>query len=192
MTCIACIKYKGKLYIAADRRISWETSQIQECPSPKVVKRDGVIIAGAGDAYLLTLLTSCLSIPNNETDIDTYMHHHFQKAVKKLLIGQGFVDPHGLLRVPPDMELECVLAVQGILWSIAIVNAEDVPNGLSLVLIDKVNTPYATGSGGQLAWGSLLTTETMNMKPKERLQLALNVASRVDPGCDNKVDIEHE
>jgi len=190
MTCIAAIKHKGKIYVAGDRRASWDMSQAQVMPFAKVIKRDGVILAGTGDCYVLNLITRVLHIPQVDTDIDTYMFHHLQRAIRGLLIEKGFTDGQKILRIPEELETEIVIAISGTLWAIQIQDSK--PHGIGIISVDQCNLPYATGCGGQLAWGSLLTTEDMEMKPKDRLIKALKVAAQVSPGCDDKVDIEHE
>ncbi len=195
LTCLAAIKHRGKIYMAADRRTSWDMSQAQEMPRPKIKKRDGVILAGTGDGYLCTLIVDIMKIPIGEgQDLDIYMHWTFHQAVTKLLLAKGYADEHKQLKIPPSGGAEILVAIQGMLYTVLIDNpdAENLDNPFGLVSIEEVNFPYASGCGGHLAWGSLLTTETLDMKPKDRLKLALQVAAKVSPGCDAVVDIEHE
>lgn len=196
-TCIAAVTdKKGRIHIAADRRVSWDFSQAQTMPHAKVIKRDGVILAGTGDSYLCDLLTQYLEIPNvegYENYPGHYVFHPLYNSVKKLLSQRGFYDERRTLKIPREMSVEVLLAVHGQLFTISINNPDelsDAPNGV--IQCGQINVPYATGCGGLLAWGSLLTTQEMGMKPKERLLLALNVAAQVSPGCDNIIDIENE
>jgi hypothetical protein len=194
MTCIAAIKQRnGKIAMAADRRASWDFSQAQAMPRPKIQKRDGIIMAGTGDCYLISLIIDLMAVPEVIEDTDIYMYELFYDAVVKLLIRKRFCDEHKVLKIPKESNAEIIVAVSNKLFSVIIDNPEqynDYPNGM--VSIGELNLPYASGCGGALAWGSLLTTEPLNMKVKERLLIALNVAAQVSPGCDDKVDIEIE
>ena len=195
-TCIAAVKDKrGRIVMAADRRASWDFSQAQAMPRPKIQKRNGLLLAGTGDGYLCTLIVDLLHVPVNEVeDPDTYMHWTLLKEVNKLLKAKGFVDQHNQLRIPADSGVEVLIACSGRLYTLTIDNPEpykETPGGL--ISIDEVSLPYASGCGGQLAWGSLLTTGLLGtMKAKERLTIALTVAAEVSPGCDANIDIEIE
>jgi len=194
-TCIAAIRNKrGKIMVAADRRMSWDTGQVQKMPTAKVVKRDGLIIAGTGSCYLLTLMTQLLVIPTDgQHDPINYTHNILKPAIIKLLKHNGFVDDKKNLKIPEDVDLEAVIVCNGRIFSLVIENVEpDKEDSLGLIMIDEVSLPYATGCGGRLAWGSLLTTEKMKMESRERLELALQVAAEVSSGCDDTIDIVSE
>lgn len=196
-TCIAALADKrGKIYIAADRRVSWDFSQCQTMPTPKVIKRDGVILAGTGDGYLCDILTKLLNIPLNTRELDSlfYLHEIIYPQIIKLLTRKGMFDHHEkALKIPADAYCEVLLVFNHKLFSICIYNPD--PNSIKssgIITIDQLAIPYATGCGGQLAWGSLLTTENLGLNVKERLRVALNVAATVSPGCNNEIDIESE
>lgn len=190
-TCIAVLKTKrGKLMMAGDRRASWD-HQAQKMPRPKIQKREGLLLGGTGDGYLCTLIVDILSLPEYENiDTDSYMHHKFQTAIVRLLKSKNFCDNKGL-HIPTDTEAEIIVGIQGKLYQVIISN-EDSRNHGGIITIDELNTPYATGCGGLLAWGSLLTTQDLNLSDKERLKLALSVAAQVSTGCDGNVDIISE
>jgi hypothetical protein len=125
------------------------------------------------------------------------MHYKFHKSLKRVLLDMGMVDEHKLLKVPVDSSTELVIACSGDLYSVEVGNPYDSVydnKGCSggLIQITELSVPYATGCGGQLAWGSLLTTENLAMKDKERLELALKVAAKVSPGCDDNIDFVSE
>lgn len=206
LTCIAAIKNRGKIYMAADRRISWDMDQAQELPkgNRKIVRRDGLIMAGTGTWSMCRLILRTLEFRKyiDHYDYigceDEYFDTIFYNDVIKLLKSKGFVDVnaglHPVLKIPFDMDAEIVIALNGRLFTLTIENgsSSDNHNPNGMVSIEELNLPYAAGCGGSYAWGSLLTTENMNMKPKERLILALTVAAQVSPGCDSKADVEHE
>lgn len=197
-TCIAAIKTSnGKIMMAADRRSSWDFSQAQKMPRAKIRSRDGLILAGTGDGALCYQIVDNLKFreyPYEEWGFeDEYLNNIFYNDVIKLLKSKGYVDVdaglHPILKIPVESATEILICIHRRLYSLQIFNPHpeaDYPNGL--VTIDELGVPYATGCGGQLAWGSLLTTMDLGMKPKERLAIALNVAAQVSPGCDNNID----
>lgn len=206
-TCIAAIKHRGKVYMATDSRLSWGMDQAQELPkgNRKIVKRDGLILAGTGTWYLCRLILQTLAFrsPEGYEGIeDQYFDSIFYNDVVKLLKSKGHIDVdsglHPVLKIPYDVSAEIIMVLNGRLFTLTIENpvVEENHNPSGLVMIEELNIPYAAGCGGQLAWGSLLTTESLEevllLKPKERLKLALQVAAQVSPGCDENIIIENE
>jgi len=197
-TCIAAIKVRNKVMMAADRRSSWDFSQAQTMIKPKILKRNGLILAATGDGYLCSLLVERLDIPGDPLhtdDLDTYMFESLHAHITKLLLRKGFKDGHNQLSIPgEDSGCELLVGVKGRLFNYVISNPEPENKDRSLgeIQVDELNLPYASGCGGALAWGSLLTTDKVDMKPKDRLTLALEVAAHVSPGCDNNIDIVGE
>lgn len=194
-TCIAAIKNKkGKIFIAADRRVSWGAHQAQSMINAKVIKRDGLILAGTGDSFLCDIFTRIMLIPERKVEnTDTYIHEQFYKQIKKTLDHKGLSDKDGSLKIPVELEVELLIALDNRLYSLVVYNPDpETKDSHGLIIVDELALPYATGCGGQLAWGSLLTTENMSMTPKERLIIALKVAAEVSPGCNDKIDIENE
>ncbi len=204
LTCIAAVKHRNKVYLAADSRVSWGMDQAQVLPkgNKKIVKRGGLILAGTGHWDLCRLIIRTLRFRTPEEFIgyeDEYFDTIFYNDVIKLLKSKGYTDVdaglHPILKIPKEWSAEIVMVLNGRVFTMVIENPEkeDNHNPNGLVSIGEVNTPYATGCGGQLAWGSLLTTQSLvELTAKERLKIALNVAAVVSPGCDNVVDIEHE
>lgn len=186
-TCIAAIKGRGgKIYIAADRQVTWDDALKQTLIKPKVMKRKGIILAATGDSYLCGLLVERLSIPRLIDDLDTYMYEILHDRIKALLIRKEYINEHRQLSVGKDMFVELVVGVRGRAFTFRITEN-------SIIEVDEVNLPYCTGCGGFFAWGSLLTTEKLKIgNTKERLMLALSVAAELSPGCDANIDIEVE
>lgn len=201
-TCIAAIRQKnGKIMLAADRRASWDWNQCQQMPRPKLAKRNGLILAATGDSYLCTLIVDILKFRKYEDDMteDEYFHNIFYYDVLKLLKSKGLADIVSgtpILRIPKGLDVEVIIVLNKKLYTVVIENpieqVEEHANSFGLINIDELSLPYATGCGGSLAWGSLLTTEDMDLKAKDRLTLALNIAAQVSPGCDNMIDIVSE
>lgn len=194
-TCIAVIKNKrGKLMMAGDRRATWDFSQSQKMPRPKVSKRDGLLLGGTGDGALCTLIVDIMPILSYEDqELDNYMFNDFRKQLIKTLKQQGYTDEHNLLKLPRDTDAEIIVGIRGRVYQV-IINNPDPDNHYTVgqVSIDEVNVPYAAGCGGSLAWGALLESVDSQYSYKERLERALNIAASVSPGCGDGIDIINE
>lgn len=198
-TCVAVLRSQRtkKLLMAADRRVSWSDGQVQKMPHPKVSKREDVLLAGTGDSYLCDLIVHTMPIQPVPSGLSTmeYMHKIFLRNLRGYLVDKGFKDEHNNLAMPEDFSAEICVGITGQLYSVSIYQPDRLSEYglLGLIEIGELNLPYATGCGGHLAWGSLLTTERLGgLKDRERLQLALQVASDVSSGCDNNIDIISE
>lgn len=195
-TCIAILADKnGKLIMATDRRMSWGMSQAQVMPGPKCFKREGILLAGTGDAHLCTLLTKRMHLPYYPPEInpEDYVHEAIYNSIKEILISKGFSQDDKNLHLPVDSSVELVVGIKGRVFSIDVCNPSKDLDFNGIIRIDEVSVPYATGCGGQLAWGSLLTTARIKkLGAEERLTVALFVASEVSPGCDNNIDFIEE
>lgn len=198
-TCIAIIKNtNGKVLVAADRRVSWDDGQYQTMSFPKVYKRDGLILAATGDGFLCELFTKHMPIPKQkeDQDVDSYIYKTLYEQILYTLAEYQFVDEHGNLNIPTDVNVEIIVVLKHRVFSIDIDDPAEgthtFPTGL--VSITENSVPYAVGCGGHLAWGALLAYNKINgfkirMSAKTRLTLALQVASDVSNGCDSNIDI---
>lgn len=181
MTCIAVLRGHGKkLYIAADRRVTDSDGQYEKLVHSKMKKENGVIIAGTGDVALLTILLKRFKIPKIIENIDVYVHEILYTKVQQLLISKNYLISSGDSKIEHDGGLTLVICVKGRLFTL------DIEKQLQIV---ECSVPFATGSGGSYALGSLLTTESIPMTTKKRLEIALIVASKVTNDCDDSIDI---
>lgn len=194
-TCIAVIRDKakkgdktgGELVFAADRRISWGMDHQQIAVNPKVVKRNGVILAGAGSGYICDIACSLVPIPDMspKTTPFLYVHQVLRESLVSTLIANGCKDEQGNLALAKGQSALILVGIKGELFEMNI--HPDI--GVS---IDCINAPFACGCGGAYALGSLKTTERLSMGVEDRLKIALVVASDISPGCDSNVDIVRE
>lgn len=201
-TCLAVIRHKGKLIFGADRRASWGFDQAQTMPIPKLAKRNGLLLAGTGGSFLCTLIVDVLNVPHYspEMDTDIYMHNDFFRAVKKLMIDKGFCDEHKSLRFPEPMGAEIIVGINHKLYNVTIENMDPSNHHtIGSIIIDRLNTPYATGCGGQWAWGTLETLIQLEQEGliaassgKDKLTRALMIAAKYSPGCDAVFDFISE
>lgn len=190
-TCLAVIRedkgpHKGKLIFAGDRRISWGMGGHQVGVRPKICKRNGVLFAGTGSAYLCDLICELCDVPPINKDIDgfNYIHRYLYDSVKSTLINKGLGDKENGILIPDEMHAVILIGVKGELFEMGI---SDV-----ILSLDAIGAPFAHGCGGQYALGSLITTEKLKISSEKRLQIALGVAAKLSPGCDGNIDIIRE
>lgn len=191
MTCLAVLKKRnGKLIFASDKRVSWGMMKAQVLTGSKTVKRNGIIIAGTGTCYLITLAEQILKFrkPNKNEDPTQFIHNVFLEELKKLLIKKGF-QRNGELHITDSFRTVLLIGCKSRLFELDIDSDGD---KLSMIAVDEIDTPYAHGCGGYYALGSLLTTEGSGLSEKERLKKALEVAAHMSPGCDTNIDFIEE
>lgn len=202
-TCIAVIKNEGKLIMAGDRRASWGFDQAQKMPIPKISKKGNLLMGATGNGYLCSLVVDIIKFParTKTQTIAEYMFTTIPNTITKELIKRGFGTSSDLLKLPHSYDAEIVIGCEGEVYSIIIGNnySDDSAEGaLGHIIVDVVNTPYATGCGGQWAWGVLDEHELLkkdnllSLTPEASLRRALTVAARNSPGCDNNIDIIYE
>lgn len=194
-TCIAAIRSRsGKIIMAGDRRVSWDFSQAQTMSRPKINKRGGVILGGTGDGFLCSLIIDIMDIPEVTENLDDYIFNKFRRSITKIIKENGMVTEHGQLKIPSEMDAEIVIAISGKLYQAIISNPDPEKEASSgLISLDEVSLPYATGCGGKVAWGSLLTQQRIDKYPKrEHLKIALEIAAEVSPGCNAVIDVMSE
>lgn len=192
MTCIAVLRKKnGKLIMAGDRRMSWGMMKHQVKVTPKVHKRNGLLIGGTGTCYIIELAHTILKVrpPNKKEDPVIYINNVFLEEFKKLLMNKGF-KKDGNIHLTNSFRTILIIAIKSKLFELEV----DVDNdkNFSFIIVDQIEAPYAHGCGGYYALGSLLTTENMRMPEEERLTIALQVAAKMSPGCDDNIDILEE
>jgi ATP-dependent protease HslVU (ClpYQ) peptidase subunit len=173
---------KGNLWFAGDRRMSWGMHKAIKAPDPKVRNRGGVLLAGTGDASVCDLVTDYFPIPKFSGDltIHNHMFNVFIPSLKAWLAENGRLNAEGTALNKGEAVI--VIGIKDKLFELVI--------STETISYVSVEAPYAAGCGGQLALGSLLTTEgNSRLTPKERLKIALKVAAIVSPGCDGNIDI---
>lgn len=198
-TCLIALRHGKKIFVGADRRVSWDWGQAQKMPHPKVIKRDGMILAGTGDCYLCDLVVKTMIIPERppKLNIDIYLNEMFIPAVQKLLIRKGFSDEHKILKIPSDMGAEILIALDNRLFSLTIDNLDpDNHYANGFIQLGEVNLPYGTGCGGVYAWAvvdeltNLEKEGLLTITAKEKIVRGLLMAGKYSPGCDSSQDIE--
>ena len=195
-TCLAVLRdVEGKLWFAGDRRLSWGMHRAQKMRKPKIAKREGLLLAGTGVGSMCDEIVHLMQIPEQGKSGDPYwyMHEIFMPTLFDHLRHKGYLhEKERRLAYHEDRESReddwfgaiILIGFKGQLFELDVDNQQ--------ISLDMIDAPYAHGCGGDLALGSLLTTEGTKMGPAKRLEKALHVAAEVSPGCDNNVDILHE
>jgi hypothetical protein len=184
---------RAKLVFASDRR-AVAGNYKYKCVSSKVVKRGEFIIAGAGSAFLDSVLQEHLSLPgiDDDTSVASYMFNTFLPiAIDTLRKFKIIHESENRLNVSSDMVdkddddgASFLIGVKGHLFEFTLDN--------HAVGLDEVPPPYAIGSGGSYALGSLITTANMKYTVKARLKMAIEAAAKLDPFVDNQIDFTVE
>ena len=201
-TCIAIMEREGVVYMAGDRRSSWGFYQAQSMPVPKISNRGGMLIGATGSGFLCSLIVDIIKFPDvPKTKPMHYMCNVVTKTIYDDLVSKGFATPSGFLKIPSDYYCEAIIVIKGNAYSLVIENAysEDSHEGaIANITVDPVSIPYATGCGGQWAWGVLeehknfVNAGKIKLTPHESLKRALKIAAKFSPGCDSVIDIISE
>lgn len=176
MTCILAVRdQKNKIWVGADRRVSMG-NQCYVNSNPKVFKRDGIIIAYAGDAVLGEMIGKNFKIPARQIkNIDLYVHEMLYYSIYKQYKRRYY---------DPEKEVDCLFAIKGKLFSLQIVKEK-----LDII---EIPTPYAIGSGAEFALGSYCTLEDYDLYIEDKIRTALQITAKLNHYCDDKIDIKHE
>ena len=195
-TCIAVMKTdQGKLMFAGDRRTSWGMHKAQVGTRPKVVKRDGILFAGTGAAYVCDIICELLKVPvyNDTVDPFTFVHDTIVPQVLDILKDKKLLNTDGTALLNKDLGSLILLGFKGILFEISIDH--------KAITVDPVETPHTVGCGGPYALGAILAITDFMLVGKELaeglndedvtnvLHHALKIAAKISPGCDDNVDI---
>lgn len=183
----------GKLVFAADRRISSESMYFRS-PTAKLLKKDNIIIGSAGDAFINKLVENSIQSPDlGKQTVDEYMYNDFFPNLMETLKKQQIVhkDENRLnvdVTLTDDEESDStaifLLAIEHKLYELQLTP--------KAIILNEVSTPFAIGSGGDFAMGSLVTTVGMKMSAVDRLKRAIQVASALCPSVGDGIDILSE
>lgn len=198
MTCIAIIKNKkGKIVMAGDRRVSYDSGEFYQQPEPKIKKCEvtGILLGASGDSNLCELLMN-MTLPDVTTDkTHLYMQYDFKKALRKHLIQNDYTDQHKVLNIPNKEECEALLVIygKGYIVNIYNPNSDDFPNSAGIIAVEPSPIPFAIGSGSSSAIPILLAEHKRDgyMK-KDHLALAMQIASETISSVDNQIDYVSE
>lgn len=186
---------KGKIMMAGDRRVSWGMDAACKSPYPKVIKRDNLLFAGTGCAYLCDLVVKFAPIPPFSVDESLYQYIHgtFYNSLVPYLQQKGILVKDEIrINVNEDKDdkdwgASILIGAKGELVVL------DISNTGSPVAICPVALPFNAGCGGMYAIGAYTAVEKdKTLTDKQKLTKAIKIAAKYSPGCDANVDIIEE
>lgn len=166
MTCIVAIKEEGKLYFGADSYLSdSETDIAYPMKSPKVFRNGEFIFAYCGSVRAGKIFQYDLKLPEPDlNNLDKYMNTEFINALATCATRNKLVTDES--EKENDLA-DLIVGIDGKLFEIQ-----------SHVQAIELYVDYmALGSGSKFALGSLHTTSTLEILPKERLRMALEASA---------------
>ena len=178
MTCIVGIKTKEGVYLGADSMVSrgWTYRH----GSNKIVKKGPFLFASCGLAKGKQVIQHHWTPPkrNHEQTTRDYVEAEVGDSLIEVLDKFDCVEK--------DKEFKSsfnafIFAYEGMLFCFD-----------RCGFVDAVDDFFTHGCGGEIAFGSLFTTETMNLSPEERIKLAIQAAGNHSNYCDDNVTIEFQ
>lgn len=178
MTVIVALADGDKIYLGGDSAV---TSGYQQKirAVPKVYKRNGFLIGGAGYMVVNQIMAHITTIPPELVDQTPFEYivneflPEFRKAVKSM----------GQMTICHSRESTgnvFLIAYKGKIFEI----------GSDMNVFESSDNYLAIGSGSEYALGSLHATEKSGKSPKERVDMALQAAIKFDSFCASPVGIE--
>lgn len=174
MTCIAVVRDKvnNKIWMAGDRGVS-DDNVINVCSSPKIWKKEGYLFgyAGSMDGDRIKHLFVPPQ-PEPRVNIDKFMYSKFLKALRTFY-ENWWVD------TSPSSDFGMIICVRGKIYE---------HNAGDMSLTQYEQDYLAMGSGGDLALGSLYSTQKQK-DARKRAVLAVNAALNHSTSCKGPIDI---
>ena len=174
MTCIAVVRDRvtNKIWMAGDRGVSDDNS-ISVCSSPKIWKKEGYLFGYAGSMDGDRI--KHLFVPpefEGRGSIDKFMYSKFLKALRKFY-EEWWVD------TSPSSDFGMIICVRGKIYE---------HNASDMSLTQYEQDYLVMGSGGDLALGSLFSTQKQKDARKRAMQ-AVNAAITHSTSCKGPIDI---
>lgn len=161
MTCIVGIAENGIVYLGGDSAISTEEGAVFVAKKPKVFHIGEMVIGCAGGVRTDQLVQFKFNPPPVTEPLEQYMVVDFMDALKAV-----FKEDKG----KDDNLMEDSVLLVGVRGRLFLVTGS--------FQASEMTCGYdANGSAGEIARGSLHTTQRLNMSPQERLYMALDAAS---------------
>lgn len=169
MTCIAGLVHEGEVWLASDAQMGWSGKKI-DCGS-KIIQHGDLSIAFCGYAGVMSAFKNRFSlpgIPEDQSEHDKWMRVTVPDAINQCMKDAGIMK-----NVEGRNELDA-FGIMG--WRGRLCCLDD-----SMMTYDSDRPFMALGSGGDVAIGSLYSTEDKG--PEERLNTAINAANMWSVGC---------
>jgi len=174
MTCIAVVRdvANNKIWMAGDRGIS-DDNTLSVCSSPKVWKKEGYLFGYAGSMDGDRI--KHLFVPpeyEGRGSVDKFMYSRFLKALRKFY-EEWWVD------TSTTSDFGMIICVRGKIYE---------HNASDMSLTQYEQDYLAMGSGGDLALGSLYSTQKQKDARKRAVQ-AVSAAITHSSTCKGPIDI---
>lgn len=163
MTCIVGLVAKGEAYIGADSAgvdsNTRHTSVLKG--NPKIFKRKGYVISGAGNLRQFSVLKGAFNPPKppEKGDLLDFLNTEFVKVLRETLAAHN--------AKPGEYDGNMIFGVQGRVFNL----------GADFFIYEPSCGYVAGGSGRLQALGALHVTRRMTVAPRRRVKLALEAAS---------------
>lgn len=163
-TVLVTMELNGKLYFAADKRISWDYSKAATSPTKKVSKRHGILMSGTGGASLIFEIIHRCKIPKfTGGNIEKFVHDKLLPAIIGDLRYKGLVDIKErrlVSREKSNYDPSAIILI-GIRHKkdIQVFEMDLNADGIT---VDRVPVDYSHGCGGQYAMGVLTYLKQLN------------------------------
>jgi ATP-dependent protease HslVU (ClpYQ) peptidase subunit len=170
MSCVAALKQNGKVYVAADSLSSTE-DKVCYRKDKKMFKNGKYLIGFCGSIRTGQILQRRFWKP--PTDI---------YAVPDSMM--NLLEKKGCMSITEEGHKNCgcnfIFATKGEIYEILV----------DFQLVEPIDDYTAIGSGADFALGSLYSTKGTNLKPEERLKLAIEAASYFSTSVGGEIIIE--
>ena len=174
MTCIAVVRdsENNKIWMAGDRGVS-DDNTINVGSSPKIWKKDGYLFGYAGSMDGDRI--KHLFVPpqfDGRGNIDKFMYSKFLKSLRKFY-EEWWVD------ITPTSDIGMIICTRGKIYE---------HNAADMSLTQYEQDYLVMGSGGDLAMGSLYSTQKQKDGRKRTVQ-AVSAAITHSTSCKGPIDI---
>lgn len=178
MTCVVALRHDGRIYMGADSAGVGGWYSRQNRMDPKIYRVGEMLIGFTTSFRMGQLLGYSLSVPHHHPDvaIEKYMATTFINAVRECLKGGGWAEK--------DKEQEkggnFLVAYKGRIFEIQ----------RDYQVAESADAFNAVGCGQDLALGSLHTSQGWTLKPRDRVEIALEAAAAFSAGVHPPFKIE--
>jgi len=162
MTCIIGLEQDGKVYVGADSFVGEEWTRKEQAINPKIFKKNGMLIAGTGEARALQIAKYLVEFDEVEKFDEQYVVENIAEKIRLKFKDIGYSEikdnreksaTHFLIAYKDKM-----FVISG---GYALTRSKD---GITCM-----------GAGEEFAYGAMKALE--NLKPENRIKKSLEIAS---------------
>lgn len=177
MTCIVGLVEDKKVYMGGDSTVTGYVSQTMTLR--KVFKHQNCLIGYSGSVRMCNLLQYAFTVPEHPDDmsVEHYLTTVFVDALRTLMKEAGNATK---VNEQESSTGYFLIGYHGRLFNIS----------ADYSLVEVAEGFDAVGSGSSVALGAMYATRHMSLKPKKRIELALEAASHLCWGVGEPFYIE--